>query len=170
MNENECREIYREAFNDPDTSFENLLFGLCGQYCRFEMCGDKTAAILFALPCRIMCGEKSTDAFYVFAAATKREYRKMGYMSRLIESLKAEGVPLFLKPADSGLIKFYEKLGFTVFTARRTEPADCSALPDGGFKELCRNFKDTNTESYTAMYFGPDNLKPDNMYFPYTME
>lgn len=170
MNENECREIYREAFNDPDTSFENLLFGLCGQYCRFEMCGDKTAAILFALPCRIMCGEKSTDAFYVFAAATKREYRKMGYMSRLIESLKAEGVPLFLKPADSGLIKFYEKLGFTVFTARRTEPADCSALPDGGFKELCRNFKDTNTESYTAMYFGPDNLKPENMYFPYTME
>ena len=170
MNENECREIYREAFNDPDTSFENLLFGLCGQYCRFEMCGDKTAAILFALPCRIMCGEKSTDAFYVFAAATKREYRKMGYMSRLIESLKAEGVPLFLKPADSGLIKFYEKLGFTVFTARRTEPADCSALPDGGFKELCRNFKDTNTESYIAMYFGPDNLKPENMYFPYTME
>ncbi len=170
MNENECREIYREAFNDPDTSFENLLFGLCGQYCRFEMCGDKTAAILFALPCRIMCGEKSTDAFYVFAAATKREYRKMGYMSRLIESLKAEGVPLFLKPADSGLIKFYEKLGFTVFTARRTEPADCSALPEGGFKELCRNFKDTNTESYTAMYFGPDNLKPENMYFPYTME
>ena len=65
---------------------------------------------------------------------------------------------------------FYEKLGFTVFTARRTEPADCSALPDGGFKELCRNFKDTNTESYTAMYFGPDNLKPENMYFPYTME
>lgn len=170
MNENECREIYREAFNDPDTSFEDLLFGLCGQYCRFEMCGDKTAAILFALPCRIMCGEKSTDAFYVFAAATKREYRKMGYMSRLIESLKAEGVPLFLKPADSGLIKFYEKLGFTIFTARRTEPADCSALPDGGFKELCRNFKDTNTESYTAMYFGPDNLKPENMYFPYTME
>lgn len=170
MNENECREIYREAFNDPDTSFENLLFGLCGQYCRFEMCGDKTAAILFALPCRIMCGEKSTDAFYVFAAATKREYRKMGYMSRLIESLKAEGVPLFLKPADTGLIKFYEKLGFTVFTARRTEPADCSALPEGGFKELCRNFKDTNTESYTAMYLGPDNLKPENMYFPYTME
>lgn len=170
MNEKECREIYREAFKDPDTSFEDLLFGLCGQYCRFEMCGDKTAAILFALPCRIMCGEKSTDAFYVFAAATKREYRKMGYMSRLIESLKAEGVPLFLKPADTGLIKFYEKLGFTVFTARRTEPADCSALPEGGFKELCRNFKDTNTESYTAMYFGPDNLKPENMYFPYTME
>lgn len=170
MNEKECREIYREAFKDPDTSFEDLLFGLCGQYCRFEMCGDKTAAILFALPCRIMCGEKSTDAFYVFAAATKREYRKMGYMSRLIESLKAEGVPLFLKPADTGLIKFYEKLGFTVFTARRTEPADCSALPEGGFKELCRNFKDTNTESYTAMYLGPDNLKPENMYFPYTME
>lgn len=170
MNEKECREIYREAFKEPDTSFEDLLFGLCGQYCRFEMCGDKTAAILFALPCRIMCGEKSTDAFYVFAAATKREYRKMGYMSRLIESLKAEGVPLFLKPADTGLIKFYEKLGFTVFTARRTEPADCSALPEGGFKELCRNFKDTNTESYTAMYLGPDNLKPENMYFPYTME
>lgn len=170
MNEKECREIYREAFKDPDTSFEDLLFGLCGQYCRFEMCGDKTAAILFALPCRIMCGEKSTDAFYVFAAATKREYRKMGYMSRLIESLKAEGVPLFLKPADTGLIKFYEKLGFTVFTARRTEPADCSALPEGGFKELCRNFKDANIESYTAMYLGPDNLKPENMYFPYTME
>lgn len=170
MNEKECREIYREAFKDPDTSFEDLLFGLCGQCCRFEMCGDKTAAILFALPCRIMCGEKSTDAFYVFAAATKREYRKMGYMSRLIESLKAEGVPLFLKPADTGLIKFYEKLGFTVFTARRTEPADCSALPEGGFKELCRNFKDTNTESYTAMYLGPDNPKPENMYFPYTME
>lgn len=170
MNVKECREIYREAFKDPDTSFEDLLFGLCGQYCRFEMCGDKTAAILFALPCRIMCGEKSTDAFYVFAAATKREYRKMGYMSRLIKRLEAEGVPIFLKPADAGLVKFYEKLGFTPFTARRTEPAGCSALPEGGFKELCRKFRDADTGSYTAMYFGPDNLKPDNMYFPYTME
>ena len=24
MNVKECREIYREAFNDPDTAFENL--------------------------------------------------------------------------------------------------------------------------------------------------
>ena len=63
MNEKECREIYREAFRDPDDQFENRLFSLCGEYCRTLMRDGRTAAMLFALPCRITGGKKPLPDF-----------------------------------------------------------------------------------------------------------
>ncbi len=169
MNEKECREIYREAFRDPDDQFENRLFSLCGEYCRTLMRDGRTAAMLFALPCRITGGKKTASGFYIYAAATKREYRGTGCMSRLIETLKQEGSPLFLKPADDGLIKFYEKLGFKAFAASASDKGGCRACPEGGFAKLVSEEPPAD-HSYTAMSFGADDFELDNMYFPYIME
>ena len=81
------REIYREAFGD-DGGFEDRLFSICGEYLRSVSCGEEAAAMLFALPCKIDVGKESFDAYYLYAAATKKKYRGRGYMSGLIEELK----------------------------------------------------------------------------------
>ena len=170
MNEKECRAIYREAFRDPDTEFENRLFSLCGKYCRTYLCGEKTAAMLLALPCEIFTEQEKIKAFYIYAAATKRIYRGSGYMSRLINSLKDEDIPLFLKPADSGLSAFYEKLGFKAFSASTGKINICRAVPTGGFKALAQTEKTQENLKYTAMYYYKRCLELDNMYFPYIMD
>lgn len=168
MNESECREIYREAFGD-DGEFEDRLFSLCGEYCRTAMCGDKTAAILFALPCKIDTPEASFTAFYLYAAATKKAYRGKGHMSGLIGNLIKEGKPIFLKPKNDGLISFYENLGFKRFTAATKNDENKTAIPLGGFSELCDENKECGEFSYTAMCTGmPVDL--NGLCFPFIME
>lgn len=113
MSINECREIYREAFG-TDEDFENRLFSACADYCK-ELCiNGKTVSMLFALPCNIYNGGGLIPAYYIFAAATKKEFRGKGYMTQLINSLETDRL-LFLKPANAPLFKFYEKLGFKRF-------------------------------------------------------
>lgn len=170
MNEKECRAIYREAFCDPDTEFENRLFSLCGKYCRTLLNGEKTAAMLFALPCEICIEKEKTEAFYIYAAATKKIYRGNGYMRRLIDLLKDEEIPLFLKPADDGLTSFYKKLGFKAFNASTVQINACRAVPTGGFKILSETEKTQENFKFTAMYYYKNSLILNNMYFPYIMD
>lgn len=170
MNEKECRELYREAFEDPNTEFEDRLFSLCGKYCRTLTLNGKTVSMLFALPCEIHSEGKILNGFYIYAAATAREHRGNGCMSRLINSLKCDGALLFLKPADKELVGFYERLGFKPFTASRDLANDCRALPKDGFYMLSDSEKSENTGSYTAMYYGDGEIRLDGMYFPYTMD
>lgn len=111
MSINECREIYREAFGS-DGEFENRLFTCCFKYCRTLSIGGKTASMLFALPCNIHNAAAPVPAYYIFAAATKKEFRGNGYMSRLIRSLESDRL-LFLKPASPSLFGFYERAGLS---------------------------------------------------------
>lgn len=168
MNSKECREIYREAFGD-DGEFESRLFSLCGEYCRTVSCGNNTAAMLFALPCEIISEGKGFEAYYLFAAATKKVYRKKGYMSGLIKALINEGKPVFLKPADGGLIGFYEKLGFKCFTALTGGETKITAKPKNGFAALVKEETEITDSVYTAMGINFP-VPPDNLCFPFIME
>ena len=168
MNENECREIYREAFGD-DGAFEDRLFSLCGEYCRTVMCGGKTAALLFALPCKIITLTERFDAYYLYAAATKKIYRGKGYMSGLIRDLIKEGKPIFLNPASEELISFYKRLGFERFTAVTGGNTEKIALPIGGFSKLSSTEPRGAELNYTAMCVGSP-VRLDGLCFPYIME
>lgn len=168
MNEMECRLIYREAFEDEDSDFENQLFEHCKEYCRTVNCGKETAAMLFLLPCEITNYQTKIDGYYIYAAATKKEYRKKGYMSRLIEEIKAENKLVFLKPATPDLVRFYARLGFKVFNTSPTENIYCKCVPKLGFAKMFPQNLDESSVSHTMMYVGETNLQ--NMYFPYVME
>ena len=168
MNENECREIYREAFGD-DGAFEDRLFSLCGEYCRTVMCEGKTAALLFALPCKIITLTELFDAYYLYAAATKKIYRGKGYMSGLIRDLIKEGKPIFLNPASEELISFYKRLGFECFTAVTGGNTEKIALPIGGFSKLSSTEPRGAKPIYTAMCVGSP-VRLDGLCFPYIME
>ena len=161
-------EIYREAFGD-DGEFENRLFSLCGEYLRTAKQDGNVTALLFALPCEIISEGKGFEAYYLFAAATKREYRKKGHMSRLIKGLINEGKPIFLKPETEELIGFYERLGFKSFTAVTGGETKITAKPKDGFAALSVTEKENKIFSFTAMGVNFPFL-PDNLCFPYIME
>ena len=167
MSINECREIYREAFGS-DGEFENRLFSCCFKYCRTLGIGGKTASMLFALPCNIHKGAAPVSAYYIFAAATKKEFRGKGYMSRLINSLETDRL-LFLKPANAPLFKFYEKLGFKRFEISADENSPIYAEPTGGFARLALSEKPIPTDC-AALYKHKKTADIGGLYFPYLME
>lgn len=168
MNDKALREIYREAFGD-DGEFEDDLFTMCGEYLRSASCGKETAAMLFALPCKIVTPEKSFSAFYLYGAATKKAYLGQGYMSGLIKTLIKEGKPIFLKPAEDNLLGFYERLGFKRFTAVSSGKNEKAALPLDGFARLAADTEAEKALSYTAMSIGSP-IPLDGLFFPFTME
>lgn len=168
MNEQALREIYREAFGN-DGEFEDRLFSLCGEYLRTAEKDGNPVALLFALPCEIISEEKRFDAYYLYAAATRKIYRGKGYMTGLINSLIKEGKPIFLKPENDGLVGFYERLGFKKFTAVTGGETKITAKPKEGFAALSVTEKEEGIFSYTAMCVSFP-APPDNLYFPYIME
>lgn len=170
MKEQECRLIYREAFSDPDTEFENALFLHCFRYVKTVEEAGRVVSLLFALPCVIKSGGKITDAVYLYAAATKKEERGKGYMRRLLDSVKREGKTAFLVPATKELIGFYETCGFSAFLATTVPTARASVTPTGGFANLTEGNKETKRERFTAMVDSETPSEWEDLYFPYRME
>lgn len=169
MNEQDCRLIYREAFCDPDTEFEDKLFKNCFKYCRVKKADGKTVSMLFALPCELFDGEKREEAVYIYAAATLASYRGKGFMTELIDSLKSEGKTLFLVPADDGLIPFYKRCGFKKFTAFTFKKCEKYAAPIREFVPLSNGEKAQGEYSFTAIYCSDGIRHLDGLYFPFSM-
>ena len=164
-----CLTLYREAFGEEDLEFENALFDICFKYCKFIKEENKIISMLFLLPTVLETETQKIESYYIYAAATLKEYRGKGYMAKLLESIKAKN-PIFLRPANDGLIKFYEKFGFQTVKAQKN--IDLPRLnPAKDFLKLTEKFSETeNGEIYTAMYFSVENLNLKNLNFIYTME
>lgn len=167
MNINECRAIYREAFGN-DGDFEDRIFSECTEHIRTLCVGGKTVSLLFALPCNIHSNGDIIPAYYIFAAATKKEFRGNGYMSRLLGSLETDRL-LFLKPASAPLFKFYEKLGFKRFELSANKNSLLFAEPTAAFAKLILTEKPVPTDC-TALYKYKADADISGMYFPYLME
>ncbi len=168
-NEALCRNLYREAFGEDDAEFENALFDTCFKYCKFIKEDDKIISMLFLLPTVLETENGHIESYYIYAAATLKEYRGKGYMARLIDSVKNEN-PLFLRPANDGLIKFYEKFGFQTVEAQKTASLP-HLKPTEDFFTLVKKFpEEESMEKYTAMYFATDSLKLSSLNFIDTME
>ena len=96
MNNKELRMIYREAFQDENTDFEDMLFQNCSEYIIDINDKGETASMLFALPCNFFSSSGEIKAIYIYAAATKKAYRSKGYMARLLNKVKEENALIFL--------------------------------------------------------------------------
>lgn len=165
----ESKYIYQEAFG-IDEEFDDKLFTVCKKNLITLKKREKIVSQLFLLPVIIKANNEMIDAFYLFAAVTKREYRGKGYMSELIKRILADTeIPIFLKPADKGLIAFYEQLGFEIFTAKYDIDNDYCILPENEFKTLNAPKEEKNGK-YTAMIFSKEKLNLENITFSYTME
>ncbi len=164
----QCIFLYREAFGEDDLEFEKALFENCFKYCKFIKENEKIVSMLFLLPTVLKTEEQSYKSAYIYAAATLKECRGKGYMSKLIKENQGD-IPLFLKPANDALIKFYKNSGFKTVLAEKSAnlPMLC---PTEDFLTLTKLFPDSEShEKYTAMYFGKA-LKLQNLNFIHTME
>lgn len=170
ITEDNVREIYRQSFGTDEPDFEALLFKICNTNIkRFKVNGN-TVSFLFALPCEIVANGNAFKATYIYAAATRKESRKMGYMGALLDQVKrnTDGI-LVLRPANEPLIDYYKKLGFSPFTATDTGKSNIYLEPVKEFKTLNSTVNAvTHDGNFTAMSFNSP-ISLENLYFPYSM-
>lgn len=158
------KQIYNAAFGEDDNQFENQLFSICFEHCKYLEKDGRIVSMCFSLPCKI--GER--DAKYIFAVTTPEEFRGNGYASELIDKIKAESdCVLVLRPVNESLIAFYRNLGFSEFTATNYK-GSFSVEPLDEYKELAKDYRETKGE-YTAMYYSKSEENFENISFPYSM-
>lgn len=78
---------------------------------------NKPVAMLYMIPYEQMINGASRKCWYLYALATKPEYRKCGIMGKLIQRAEQQAVQagvdmLFLHPAGQKLFSYYQHFGF----------------------------------------------------------
>ena len=163
MNKEEVRRIYTEAFGECPT-FDKEFFAAFSENCETYEENGKTVSILFKLPCKM--GERTV--YYIYAAATDRAKRRMGYMCRLLKRVqKQTSAPLFLCPANAELVRVYEKAGFKT-AGGVSENGDIKIVPTKKQRELsalCEKVPDR----FTLMFYGLDT-DGKTVEFPFIMQ
>lgn len=167
-----CREIYRNAFHDNDTSFEDNLFDCCFSNCFFSKQNGEIVSMLFALPCKLKLESEERPAVYIYAAATAEKHQKKGYMSRLItEITQNSSAFVFLRPANKSLIYFYEKLGFRCIETVNSDSSIPRIVPTDGFERLVKRYPDIiDKADFTVMYHKNCDAVTEKLNFIYSME
>lgn len=105
----DCKEdiisCWSEAFGD---SKEDILFfieNVKNAKCLSYYIEDDIAGMLYLV--------ESSLGQYIYAACTKKKYRKQGIMNELLSFCKNEYDRLCLIPANNDLVEYYRKRGFT---------------------------------------------------------
>ena len=169
----ECLKIYCEAFGNDEPDFTELLFKTCFEDCVFLEFDSRAVSMFFALPCEILTKTEKIPAIYIYAAATDKNFRGQGFMTKLLENYEStlpEDTVLFLRPANDGLVKFYKNCGFKVINAQN----DCGKFPlvkpIGSFAEITKDITNGNGEEFTLMYYSKTQKNIDHLHFIYSME
>lgn len=114
----ELRQMWIEIFGDSKVyidSFLNTVF-LEKNTLLWEE-NHCVAAMLYMVPYRLIWGGKKVTCMYLYALATKPQYRKRGIMGNLItranEICKKRGYAMtFLEPAGQELFAYYRNYGY----------------------------------------------------------
>ncbi len=145
--------LWKDVFGDED-GYIDLFFARAFPGCHtFAVTENgEVQSVLYLLNCRLQAGKKLYDGYYLYAAATKPQYRRKGLMRSLIEEAKAfmheTGKDfIVLLPASRPLYDYYEKFGFVTklyrwagtLQGKGTTPPDpitnaqYASLSNGGF-------------------------------------
>ena len=106
---NQSRELHLSVFPEDDFEFATqLLDNFFAENCFYKYLNGKIVSQLFVMDSVV----NGISSGYVYAAATDEEYRRLGYMAELIETVKKHYGVITLKPAAPDLYGFYAKFGF----------------------------------------------------------
>lgn len=97
-------EAFGDTFEDVKYFFENLKYGKCFAY----IIDGKAVSLLFLVDCSI----GDSTAKYIYAACTLKQFRGMGFMSRLLSYVCSLGSDVCLIPANERLVTYYKQRGF----------------------------------------------------------
>lgn len=159
------KSIYLDAFGD-ENGFCTRLFDSFGSVMECEYQDERPVSILFPLPCTLDLGDKKIPAKYIFAAATDKNYRSKGYMSRLIERVCSDPDTFyFLRPATDDLVEYYSRLGFKPING-----CGIGNYPEITVSEAHRTLAEKPEDGrFTLMYRYCGNLSIDGITFKYSM-
>ncbi len=121
----ELKELWIEAFSD-DREYVDFYFA--NRFTEDNMLvitvQGRPVSMISLLPAYLHCGQGRVRARYVYAVATKKKYRRLGYAGKLLrEGYERIAEPFFLEPADAHLAAYYKKNGFFhAFGIREYEP------------------------------------------------
>lgn len=114
----EMMRLWKDTFHDSDR-YINLIFD---RYFDPDMVeyyeqDDRIVSALLAIPYRFGSEKGEVKGLYLCGLATENKFRQRGIMSDLIEKISVKAIEkgysfVFLIPASSGLIKYYEDRGF----------------------------------------------------------
>ncbi len=169
----ECLKIYREAFGDEEPDFTDLLFKTCFKNCVFLEFENNIVSMFFALPCEIATKTENIPAIYIYAAATDKNFRGQGFMTKLLENYKSvlsEDAVLFLRPANDGLIKFYENSGFKEICGVNDNLNFPRVTPIDSFAYITNDITLGGGEEFTLMYYSKSGQNIEKLHFIYSME
>ena len=110
--------LWKDVFGDEE-GYIDLFFSraFAGSHPFAVVENGEVQSALYLLDCQLQSGARRYDGYYLYAAATKPQYRRRGLMRALIEEAKAfmheTGKDfIVLVPATKPLYDYYEKFGF----------------------------------------------------------
>ena len=113
---NQLISLWKTVFCDDEDYIRLLVPYLPIFDCYVVKEEGKIVSAFYLLPSEIKVGQRIYKGSYLYAAATYEEYRKNGYMSRLIkEAINGKENELdfiSLVPANDGLYSYYSRFGF----------------------------------------------------------
>lgn len=119
----QLKEIWKVCFGDDD-EYIQFYFSNAYQIRNTLVCAenDVIAAMMTVLPCILSVRGKQHRGSYVYAVATRPEYRKQGLMTRMHDQAKKLCEQrgdhfLTLVPASEELFSMYQKCGYQIFTS-----------------------------------------------------
>ena len=179
----QLKNLWHLAFGDGE-EFINLFFqtGYSPERCLYLTEEEQVTAALYWLDCQYK-GQKQA---YIYAVATHPDHRGKGLCRKLMEQahevLKTQGyTAALLRPADEGLRRMYEKMGYRTATfvsefdctpgtpvslrkigAREYEGLRRHYLPEGGAAQ--EGVSIDYLAAYADLYAGDDYLLAGSFY------
>ncbi len=120
MNVEELKILWKEVFGDSDIYLESFFSKIYEEKNTFVHCvNGKIVAALYMVPYDICMGKRQYRIMYLYALATKPEYRRRGIMAGLIHQAHEIGkkrgyIASVLIPASRDLYMYYEKFGYNI--------------------------------------------------------
>lgn len=143
------KQMWKEVFGDTETYLQMFFETIYQEENTLTIIEDnKLVAMLYMIPYTICRQGQMQTAVYLYALATKKEQRKHGYMTKLIEEAnriaKERGaVCTFLQPANESLYSYYEKRGFADSISKSYLEITWEAVE----RLYCQNLNDDNTKN-----------------------
>ena len=110
--------LWKDVFGDEDGYIDLFFSGAFHASHPFAAVENgEVQSVLYLLDCQLQSGGRRHDGYYLYAAATKPQYRRRGLMGKLIEEAKVymheTGKDfIVLVPATGPLYDYYEQFGF----------------------------------------------------------
>ena len=101
--------LWQQAFGDSAEDIEFFIDNVRSAKCLAFFEGDKAVSMMYL----VSCTANGRNAQYIYAACTLDEFKGRGYMTKLIDYCRSDGMTVCLIPASDSLVGYYSARGIS---------------------------------------------------------